>query len=158
MKTSEAKYREIRPVIESGQPEEAINQLHQLLDTHPDCAQGHSDLAALYHRNGDRDRAVHHYREAVRLDPENAATRKDLANYLYAELGETAEAFLHFRRVLELDPQEVETLLICGNLCVVEHRFEDARACYRKVLDIEPWNQSAREALDKLELDRKNSN
>jgi tetratricopeptide (TPR) repeat protein len=120
-------------------------------ETQPDSRRCQGDPAAEHHRDGDRPTALQLCREAVRKNPQNAAAHRDLANYLYAEMGEAAEAFLHYRHALALEPRDVETLLICGNLCVVEHRFEEAREFYGKALDIEPWNLDAATCMEQLD-------
>jgi Flp pilus assembly protein TadD len=144
MKTSEARNR----AWQFGDPSDPARRPSE---TRHDGDPTDGERAGEHSRSDDRQTALHPYREAVRTDPENAAAHKALANYLYAEQGEAAEAFFHYRHALALAPRDVETLMICGNLCVVEHRFEEAREYYRRALDIEPWNLDAATCIEKID-------
>jgi len=150
MKSPETRYNEIKPLIENGRQEAAISALEKLVEAYPDFAQAHHDLGTLYDATEDWEAARRHYQAAIDRDPDNAAGIKRLAELVYTRLGDLAQALVHFKRALEIQPQDVETLLICGNLSVVQHRFDEAQGFYRRVLDIEPWNRDAASSLEKL--------
>ena len=74
-----------------------------------------------------------------------------MADYYYVELGNSDEATKLYHRVIEIDPNDITTLMILGNLAVVEKRFDTARDFYQRVLDIEPWNHEAFSLLEKVD-------
>jgi tetratricopeptide (TPR) repeat protein len=144
-------YKEIQSIIENGWHEAAITALGNLLVSYPDFAQGYNDLGALYFHLGDKEKALENYRESVKLQPDNIAFLKNLANFYYAEMNDVNEALQYYQKVLDAQPEDLEALMITGNLCIAEHRFDEARGWYRKILEIEPWNDEAQTYLDKLE-------
>jgi Flp pilus assembly protein TadD len=148
--TAEEQYADVRAMIDDGRPDEAVRALETLLESHPDFALVHNDLGVLYYQRGDRDKALHSYEAAARLEPSNTTFQKNLADYYYVEQGRVADALQAYVKVLENDPEDGETLLILGHICVALHKFEDAEHFYNRLLEVEPWNAEARENLDKL--------
>jgi tetratricopeptide (TPR) repeat protein len=144
-------YKQVQPLIENGNQEEAINAMQKLLQTYPEFAQGHHDLGALYFDRGDKEAAFKHYQESVNLAPHVATYLKSLGDYYYVELGDSVEALKLYHQVVEADSNDVETLLMLGNLAVVENKFNEAKDFYQRVLDIEPWNHDALTFYEKLD-------
>ena len=151
MKSCEEMYAEVQPLIEASDSEGAINALAKLLHTYPEYARAHCDLGALYFENGDKEKALEHYRESVNLDPDNTVYLKTLGDFNYSELGNTGDAMKLYHRVVEVNPKDVETLFMLGNMAVVENDFDAASQYYQRVLDIEPWNHEALTLFEKLE-------
>lgn len=148
--SAEKQYAEIKTMIIDGRANEAISALETLLESHPNFALAHNDLGVLYYQQGDKDRALHSYEAAARLEPSNTTIQKNLADYYYVEQGRVEDAMQAYVKVLENDPEDCETLLILGHICVALHKFEDAEALYNRLLAIEPWNAEARENIGKL--------
>lgn len=130
--------------------EQMLAALQDLVNRHPDYAPAHNDLGVLHYSAGDKSMALTHYEQAVRLQPENITSAKNLADFYYVEQNRVEEALQLYVKVLEIQPQDLETLTICGHICVAQRRFEDAAAFYRRVLEFEPWNSDVRSNLDKL--------
>jgi tetratricopeptide (TPR) repeat protein len=151
MKSCEEMYKEVQPLFEAGNPAGAISAMERLLQSYPEFAQAHFDLGALYFERGDKEAALEHYRESAKLAPDNMTYLKSLGDYFYTELGNTGEAMKLYHQVVETNPQDVETLLILGNLAVVENNFDAAKDFFQRVLDIEPWNHDALTIFEKLE-------
>jgi tetratricopeptide (TPR) repeat protein len=151
MKSCEEMYKEVQPLFEADDPEGAINALKKILQTYPDFAQANYDLGALHFEKGTKEKALEYYRESVNLDPGNATYLKTLGDFYYTELGSTGDAKKLYQQVIEVTPKNVETLLMLGNLAVVEHDFDGAKGFYQRVLDIEPWNHDALTIFEKLE-------
>ena len=158
-----AKEKEIEMVSNESSPEQSYYRIQQmenrqqmlaalqdLVNRHPEYAPAHNDLGVLHYSAGDKSMALTHYEQAVRLQPENITSAKNLADFYYVEQGRVEEALQLYVKVLEVQPQDVETLTICGHICVAQQRFEDAAAFYRRVLEFEPWNSDVRSNLNKL--------
>lgn len=113
----------------------------------------HEQLGALYYQQGDKQKALDHYREAAREAPRDPAIQKTLADFCYVGLGQAEEALQAYRRVLTLKAEDTEVLQIAGNLCTTLKRFEEARGYYTRLLAVQPWNTDARKALQALPAD-----
>ncbi|GFE59664.1 tetratricopeptide repeat protein [Geobacter sp. AOG2] len=146
--TPEERYREAVLHAERGMVAEAVKELEELVKAAPDHALAFNDLGVLYYRLGDPGRSLSAHEQAVRLEPHNPTFRKNLANLCYSALGRTDEAICHFTEVLREYPQDVETLLALGQISAVNNLGEQARVFVSKALELEPWNQEAREFLE----------
>jgi tetratricopeptide (TPR) repeat protein len=154
---AEKMHAEAKRLAEAGRPAEACEQLERLLAGFPNFAAAHNDLAVLSYHRGDPSRALRHYEEAVRLQPENLTFQKNLADYYLVEQGRIEDALRVYVKVLELDPRDIETLTALGKTCTLLRQKDDARVFYERVLEIEPWNLVAREGLERLEAVRPGS-
>ncbi len=157
MTTYEDMYQDIQPLIAGNKHSKAIGGYENLLEHYPDSAQGHNDLGVLYYKIGNREKALIHLRKAATIEPGNIVYLKNMADFLYSEMGEVKDAFDWYQRVLEIKPDDIESLMISGHICISEHHFDDAKAFYRKVLDLEPWNDDAWNFLENLESHPQNS-
>jgi tetratricopeptide (TPR) repeat protein len=150
MKSPETIYRNIQTEMGNRQPEEVISELEMLAVSYPEFALAHNDLGGLHYYAGNKEKAHQSYEKAVQLDSENMVFQKNLADFYYVELGRVEDALKIYVKILEANPKDVETLLITGHICVSLHKFEDAQAFYRRVLELEPLNESAQKKLEKL--------
>ena len=134
-----------------GDAQGAMRLLESVLDAKPEDALAHNDLGVLCYRNGSKEKALYHYEQAVRLEPDNITFNKNLADFYYVEQDLVEEAMQIYVHVLEIQPEDVETLTICGHICAALQRFDDAEIFYRRVTAIEPWNTEVGGYLDKLQ-------
>jgi tetratricopeptide (TPR) repeat protein len=146
-------YERVQELVNEGRQAEAIQKLENLVERYPDYGPGHNDLGVLYYKNGEKEKALRHYEQAARLEPENATFQKNLADFFCIEMGELEEGLKIYLKVLEANPTDMETLLILGDICVSLGKKEDARVFYGRVLELEPWNMNAGEKLDALSSD-----
>jgi tetratricopeptide (TPR) repeat protein len=128
--------------------------LEQLAAAHPDFAAAHNDLGVLCYQAGDKDRALRHYEQAARLEPGNGTFRKNLADFYWIEQGRTEDALKIYVRVLEDSPQDIEVLTAVARVCAALDQCEDARVFYERILELEPWNTDAHDALNRLQAPR----
>jgi tetratricopeptide (TPR) repeat protein len=150
MKSPQELYQDSQTIINAGRYEDGIAELQKLIQIYPDYAAAHNDLGVLFYHQGDKERALQHYEQASRLQPENITLQKNLADFYYVETGRVEDALRIYVRILESHPEDIETLMITGHICVALQKFEDARYFYQRVLEIEPWNSEASQNLDKL--------
>ncbi|MBM4329737.1 MAG: tetratricopeptide repeat protein [Deltaproteobacteria bacterium] len=129
--------------IQSGKYEEAIYALEKLLESYPDYALAHNDIAVLSSNKGNKEKARFHYEKAVSLNSGNPTFLRNLADFYYVEMKQIDEATRLYEKILTIRPQDVETLLILGNIHVELGKFDEAKAHYLKVLEIEPANELA---------------
>jgi tetratricopeptide (TPR) repeat protein len=128
----------------------AVALLERLLDDNPHHALAHNDLGVLRYRSGDIAGAQAHYEAAVRIEPGNAVFLKNLADFLFIELGRPEEAMQKYVAILQQNPADLETLLAVGRVCESLRQEDDARHFYRTILTLEPYNTGARDGLQRL--------
>lgn len=142
----------IPSMIDGNNPRQAIGALELHLQRFPRHAIAHNNLAALWYQSGDKEKALHHYRMAVQLAPEDSTFQKNLADILYVETGEVDEAIAIYLELLKRSPKDIETLLNLGIICEGVGQPDEANSFYERALEIEPWNQVVRERLSDLRL------
>ncbi|WP_129124751.1 tetratricopeptide repeat protein [Geomonas oryzae] len=143
-------YANLKPVLSGGDMEKAERVLKEHLLRYPNHAVAHNDLAAVSYQLGNCEQALKHYREAVRLQPDEDVYLKNLADLLYVETDGTEEAISIYLKLHEKSPRDVETLLNLGLICEGVGQPAEAESFLQRVLEIEPWNQAARERLKAL--------
>jgi tetratricopeptide (TPR) repeat protein len=139
---------ELKRRLDSGDSAGAIQYLEKMLGAYPKTAVAHNDLAVLCYQSGAKLKALRHYEEAVRLQPNNATFQKNLADFYYVEQGRIQDALKIYVQILELEPLDVETLFAVGKICGQLGQPEDAKAFFTRILDIEPWNREAADCLN----------
>jgi tetratricopeptide (TPR) repeat protein len=132
----------------NGDLQGAIDDLNRYVDMVPDDADAHNDLGVLYFESGAKDKAVSAYERAVHFEPTDNTYRKNLADFYLLEQGRIEEAMKLYLGVLEDNPQDLESLIACGMITGSVGQPDDAKLFYHRVLEIEPWNETARKALE----------
>jgi len=146
----ESSYYHIQELINSGNIEKAIKELENLLAIQPKYALAHNDLGVLCYQCGSIEKALMHYEEAVRLEPDNLNFQKNLADFYCIEQGRIQDALEIYLKVLTEEPTDVETLMAVAHICNALNKSEKAKLFYDRVLDIEPWHLEANEKLNQI--------
>jgi glycosyltransferase involved in cell wall biosynthesis/Tfp pilus assembly protein PilF len=136
--------------LKIGNKSRAKQLLEQVVAADPRFAQAHNDLGVLLFESGDKDGALTHYEKAAQLKPEDPVFLKNLADFLYIEMGNIEGALRKYVQALTLNPQDCEALLASGHICLTVGQKEDAAVFFSRVLEIEPWNQTAQQLLSQL--------
>ena len=150
-------YENVKINIESGNIDTAKRELEALVSNNPQFAVAHNDLGVLLYQTGLKEKALEHYEEAVKLQPQNIVYLKNLADFYYVELGDIERAMQIYVRVLQIDSRDIETLLVVGHLCISIGNFQEAQDFYDKILEIDPEHQEARNFIKKLNDNRDRS-
>ena len=143
-------YQLAQQMVQAGEIADAITTLKELVEVHPDFALAHNDLAVLLYNRGDTEQSIWHYREAVRIEPENTVFQKNLADFLYFVNGDAQQALAIYVSLLKKNPEDKEVLLALGQICVSQGQDSDAALFYRRVLGLEPENADAHMGLAQL--------
>jgi len=149
-KSAEEMHAEAVSLAAEGRDPEAMNVLEQLISHHPAHAVAFNDLGVIRFRNGDTEGARKAYERAVELEPVNPVFRRNLADLYFAALGMTDDAIRIYLDIHRQNPRDLETLVNLGHICRSIDRPEEARSFYRRALEIEPWNQDARTAMQAM--------
>jgi len=144
-------YANAQNLLNQGDEQGAVRELERLLQSQPAHALAHNDLGVLYQRRGILPKAQYHHELAVKEDPANATFRKNLAGLYFAELGKTDEAIYLLTEILQTKPNDVETLTGLARIAVAIGRTDEAATFIRKVTELEPWNDEARELFDQIQ-------
>jgi tetratricopeptide (TPR) repeat protein len=107
------------------------------------------NLANLLAESGDPERAIHYYREAIRLNPGLAEAHNNLGSVL-ARTGRYTEAILQFRAALAVDPGLARAHYNWAMALLANGLRGEAIDHLREALAISPDYDAAREALKKL--------
>lgn len=147
----EEHYKSILPPTISSRQKEACSKLEKFLESYPDFALAHNDIGVLYYKQGMKEKALSHYRQAVQFEPQNITFQKNLADFYYIELGQFEKAMQIYVKVLNANPEDIEALLALAHICVALEKFDDAKDFYNRILKIEPGSKDAGKFLAKLE-------
>ena len=90
--------------LEASAPQNAIATYLRALEMDPYLADAHVNLGRLYHRSAERGRAEAHYRDAVRLAPDDPVPHFNLGTLL-EEMGRREEAVLAYGQAVSRDPE-----------------------------------------------------
>ena len=108
------------------------------IELDPSLAEPHASLGNLAFSHRWRfDEADHHFREAIRLDPQSV-TALQWHSGLLAWMGMLEEARQAARLAVEYEPLSLVANLNYAGMLYVSGRLEEATAICRKVLDLEP--------------------
>lgn len=124
----------------------AIETLTRAVARQPDHGDTLIDLGKAFYRKKDYTKALERFAEARRLMPEYPWSGIWLGR-AYVGLGDLARAEAVYLQVTKQDPGFVQGYLSLGDLAEHKGDRSAARDHYRRVLQIDPLNQTARERL-----------
>jgi tetratricopeptide (TPR) repeat protein len=102
---------------ESGDSNQAIGTLEQLIKAHPDDADARFNLGTVYAKLGPAlgyQKAIANFKEALRIDPHNDAARYSLAKVL-VQLGQFSDAIPYLSDYTHHQPNDAEGLHLLGS-------------------------------------------
>lgn len=96
------------------------------------AAQIHKNLGSSYGLLGEQEKAVDHYREALRLLPDLAEAHNALGNH-YVRLGRYEDALRHFDQVVFSERKQGRTSAVTGWRANVLFNLGDGQAAFREI-------------------------
>ena len=115
----------------------------------------HNNLGFLYLRRGELDKAISHFKTALKIRSGNSETRynlgtalvhTNLANALARE-GRPAEAVMHYEEAIKLRPDYGDAYYNFGSVLFQQGRIDDAIAQWQNALAIQPNDAAAHTSL-----------
>jgi tetratricopeptide (TPR) repeat protein len=146
-----ALYDQAKAKIAAGNQEGAIEDLNRLVQYSPGCAVAYNDLGVLYYQLGDKEKALEAYEKSVQLDSSETNALKNLADFYLLEQQRVEEAMRLYLNALERNPVDLECLLATGFICTVLKKNDDAADFYRRVIELDPYNRTATDALERIQ-------
>jgi len=122
---------------ESGRFAEAAVELESLLREVPSSFDVHELLGLVYSAQSQDAKASPHLQKAVRLKPDSASARTNLAANLM-RLGKTELAGVEFRKAVELDPKNFDTNHNLGEFYVHSGKVAEAARFLGQAQKIDP--------------------
>lgn len=119
----------------------------------PDNAIAQINLGLALEQKGQRDAALAHYREAVRIDPSYLQAHNNLA-ILLDSMGRNDEALAEYQEALRLHPNAPRAHCNFGTLLVKLGRFDEAMVQYREAARLAPQDPLPSYLQGKAELRR----
>ena len=129
--------------------EDAVGLLREQLQRTPADASLYTGLGIVWLRHGDKSVACEALADAYRLDPANMASGKLLASVLI-DLNCIREAVSVLRHLSQLDPSDKELLGSLAICCAHAGEAGAAVEAYQRLLQLDPANATARQALQDL--------
>jgi tetratricopeptide (TPR) repeat protein len=122
---------------DAGRYAEAVTQLEHLLPEVPNSFEVHELLGLVYSAQSQDAKASEHLQKAVRLQPNSAAARTNLAANL-SRLGKPDLAQTEFKKAVELDPKSFDTNHNLGESYIQSKKVAEAVPFLERAQRIDP--------------------
>jgi|TARA_Y100000310_G_C20699317_1_gene828234 tetratricopeptide (TPR) repeat protein len=126
-----------------------IDHLENTVRALPDDPYSYAALAFALRRAGRYNDAMHSYKVALYLDPENLDIRNNVAN-LYLLQGDTATSLETYRQILAKDSTLVDIWMNLGVVYALSNKQDEARSAWEQALNYQPENLEAKAYLKKV--------
>ena len=143
-----------KALLHDGKVDEAVAELREATRLDPESGEAHYQLGLALARSGqqqDGAAEVKKGRELSSADERNQNAELDISEGQAAlQKDELQEAEAKFRHATRLQPNSPVAQHLLGITLEKEGYYEDAIAAYRKALELNPGDLSARQSLDRL--------
>jgi tetratricopeptide (TPR) repeat protein len=112
----------------------AIENLQKILALDPQDTTAHIDLALLFQRNGQTDKAAEHFKAASISDPQNFSIHYNLA-LIYMRQKKNAEAAVELEAANKIQPGNADLLEKLGDAYAFQQQHPKAVNAYRAALE-----------------------
>jgi tetratricopeptide (TPR) repeat protein len=109
----------------------------------------YSNLGLVLYNENRLDMAIKAYQKAIDIDPKRAARYANVGQ-IYYELQDINSAILYFEQAFKWDNKNIDYMFILAKLYEEKNVKEKAKFFYHKILDIEPYNEEAKEGIRNL--------
>jgi len=142
-------YEQAKQLYIAASLEEARKSLSEAIGIDGTQASYYKLLATIYTEEGNYEQAVIAYKKAIELDPQ-ATTYKELAALYRFKIVSLPEAESTYRLARELDANNKYILIALAETLEAQNKKEEATAMYEQVLQLDPRNVPAQNALTRL--------
>ncbi len=122
-----------------GQLEEALDSYKKALEIKPDFVEVYANIGTIFAQQKQWEKAIPYYRKAIAIKPDFAGAYRNLAK-IYTQLNQSTAAAECLYQALRLEPGKAtaEELLFTGNTLGKNGQLEQAIACYRGAIQLNP--------------------
>jgi protein O-mannosyl-transferase len=107
------------------------------LERNPGAWMAHNNLGVLLLRKGKVEEAISHFRKAISLNADDAATQSNLGD-AYLALDRADDAIAQYRTALHIKPDDATAHYNLANVLLKQGRIDDALAEYQAAIEIRP--------------------
>ncbi len=125
-----------------GRAAEAIAAMERAIALDGDFAAAYNSLGGMLIEKGDRARAEHSLREALRHQPELAEAHSNLGQLLASD-GDYTKAEFHLRASIRWKPENFPAWLALGEVQSARGEWAAARKSYLEALSVRPASEAA---------------
>ena len=140
----------IQAYQKTGQSNQAVRLVEQRVKSQQghrslrDSAESYNSLGTLHYQQGDMDKAIQAFENALKRSPHHKTAKKNLYQ-LYRQKAFNAlkrrafeEATTYFEKAIRLDPENATTYRVMGDGYALVSEFSQAITYYQKALDLAP--------------------
>ena len=140
----------IQAYQKTGQSNQAVRLVEQRVKSQQghrslrDSAESYNYLGTLYYQQGDTDKAIQAFENALKRSPHHKTAKKNL-HQLFRQKAFNAlkrrafdEATRYFEKAIRLDPENATTYRVMGDGYALASEFSQAITYYQKALDLAP--------------------
>lgn len=109
----------------------------------------YGNLGLVLYHEGRLEMAIKAYQKAVELDPKRSARYANIGQ-IYYEMQDLHNAITYFEKAYIRGTKNIDYMFILAKLYEEKGLKEKAKYFYHKILDIEPYNEEAKEGIKKL--------
>jgi tetratricopeptide (TPR) repeat protein len=120
-----------------GEPDEQLQILQQLVETHPNDERAHNALGGAYTGRQEFEKGIAEFERAIEIDPEFSASYNNLG-YAQRAVGNYAAAEEAFKRYIDLIPDDPNPHDSYAELLMKMGRHDESIAEYRAALAADP--------------------
>ncbi len=130
----------------SGDQTSASGHFQRVLMLVPEFASAYQNLGQTRWNAGDIDGAIASLLKGLELEPWNGSFKLQLAE-IYQATGKSGLSLHWLKQILKDDQNNVNALDLMGRIYLAQNRTDNASLLFRKILQIDPDNENARNAL-----------
>ena len=149
----------IQAYRKTGQSSQAVRLVEQSVKSQQghrslsNSAESYNYLGTLYYQQGDMDKAIQAFENALKRSPHHKTAKQNL-HQLFRQKAFNAlkrrafdEATTYFEKAIRLDPENATTYRVMGDGYALVSEFSQAITYYQKALDLAPDDAAARKNL-----------
>jgi tetratricopeptide (TPR) repeat protein len=133
---------------EKGQYDKAVEDLNKTISINPKSYGAYIGRGIINYKKRDYYGAIEDFNKAIDLKPDSPGAY-DNRGYAYLDLGKYQPAIRDFKKALELDGKAIDAYVGLAIVSFLQKRTEEAKAYYRKAIEIEPLCKDGVEALER---------
>jgi Tfp pilus assembly protein PilF len=125
-----------------GKPDEALAEIHKVIELDPKNSPAHHELGVYLYRKRKLDEAIAEYRKAIELDPKLVLIHANLGVALRQQ-GKLDEAVAEYRTAIALDPKFAVAHSRLGLTLFDQGKLNESVTEYRTAIVLDPKNAVA---------------
>ncbi|MBI5414400.1 tetratricopeptide repeat protein [Candidatus Peregrinibacteria bacterium] len=136
--------------LQTGSPHKSEGLYLELLELTSGSPAIYTNLGLALFNQKKFEESIEAYKKAVELDVDHGARYANLGQ-VYFVIQNLESAIECFENAVKKDPRNLGFLYHLADSCLEAKRFSEARKWYEKILDLSPYDESAKEEVRRLQ-------